>query len=151
LQIRYLNTDLDLSATKDLRPLAAAFESQGVFPLHVKQGENGSWYATLETEEQYEDPESSIAAMLSVIEKFDEPERNVWQSLKLREFNIGYDCGIEPWAFNQGLSNALLQRIAEVGASVRVTLYPPESLREKGKRMKSLELSELLVKEHQRS
>lgn len=128
LEIRYLNTDLDLVASVDLALLAATFESKGVFPLHVTRGENGLWSATFETEEEYEDPESNITAMLSVIEQLDEPERSVWQSLTVCEFNIGYDCGTKPWAFNQGLSNDLLRRIAEVKASLRVTLYPPESL-----------------------
>jgi hypothetical protein len=139
LQTRYINTDLDLFSTVDLTPLTAAFESQGVFALHVTSREDGCWSAILETDAQYEDPESNIAAILSVIEKFDEPERGVWQSLKLREFNIGYDCGIEPWAFNQGLSNALLQRVAEVGASLRVTSYPSESLHKKSQRIQSPE------------
>ncbi len=53
-----------------------------------------------------------------------------------REFNIGYDCGAEPWAFNQGLSAHLLGRMATAGASLRVTIYPdreqgtPEELSE---------------------
>ena len=29
-----------------------------------------------------------------------------------------------PWAFNQGLSSGLLGRVAAVGASLRITLYP---------------------------
>jgi hypothetical protein len=39
-------------------------------------------------------------------------------------FNIGYDCGAEPWAFNQGLTAELLGRMAATGASLRITLYP---------------------------
>jgi hypothetical protein len=96
----------------------------------VTQEEDSRWSAILETVGQYEDPESNIAAMLSVIEQFDEPECIVWQGLTIREFNIGYNCGSETWAFNQGLSNAILQRITKVGASLRVTLYPPELLKD---------------------
>ena len=44
--------------------------------------------------------------------------------MQLREFNIGYDCGEEPWAFNQGLSAETLRRVAAVKASLRWTLYP---------------------------
>jgi hypothetical protein len=87
----------------------------------------------------YEDPESNIAAMLFVIEQFDEPERSVWQGLTVCEFNIGYNCGSKPWAFNQGLSNALLQRMTKVGASLRFTLYPPESLTEQSQQTQSSE------------
>jgi hypothetical protein len=126
LQIRYLNTDLDLVSSTTLVPLAQVFETKGFFSLHVEQHDDGHWFATLEIDGKSKEPELTIAAMLSVVEQLDEPEQRTWQSLTLCEFNIGYDCGDEPWAFNQGLSNALLQRVAQVGASIRITLYPPE-------------------------
>lgn len=125
--IRYLNTDLDLTSTGDLTALAAAFEAHGVPPLHVTRDADGLWYARFETGEQYEEPEPNIAAMIAVVESFAEPLRAVWAGCTLREFNIGYDCGAKPWAFEQGLSSQLLGRVAAVGASLRITLYPPES------------------------
>jgi len=38
--------------------------------------------------------------------------------------SFGYDCGLDPWGFNQGLSPKLLGRMAAAVASLRVTLYP---------------------------
>jgi hypothetical protein len=121
VQTRYLNTDLDLVSTVDLSPLAATLEAKGLFQLHLAQTEEDCWIACFETSEQYEDPESTIAAMLSVIEHLDAPAQQIWQGLTLCEFNIGYGCGDEPWA--QSLSNTLLQRLAAVGASLGMTLY----------------------------
>jgi hypothetical protein len=63
--------------------------------------------------------------MLDAIEAIDEPAKELWRACTKREFNIGYDCGDEPWAFNNGLSNRTLDRIARLGASLRITLYPP--------------------------
>jgi hypothetical protein len=123
-KISYLNTDLDLSSSKDLTELAAAFETAGVFPLHVTHHEDGLWYATFETDDEHDQPEPNIAAMVTVAETLQEPLRSVWSGCARREFNIGYGCGAEPWAFNQGLSSRLLGRIATVGASLRITLYP---------------------------
>jgi hypothetical protein len=123
-RICYLNTDLDLISSDDLTALAAVFDSRGVFPLHVTGGEDGRWFATFETLDQLTEPEPNIAAMVAVAESLDEPHRSVWRGCTLREFNIGYDCGVEPWAFNQGLSCGLLARMAAVGASLRFTLYP---------------------------
>jgi hypothetical protein len=120
----YLNTDLDLVSSTDLTGLAADFESQGLFPLHVTQGEDGLWYATFEADYQHTEPEPNIATMVAAIESLGEPHRAVWHACSQREFNIGYDCGAEPWAFNQGLSCELLARVAAVGASLRWTLYP---------------------------
>jgi hypothetical protein len=122
--ICYLNTDLDLISADDLSTLANALKAGGVPPLHVTRGDDGLWYATFETKKMHSEPEPNIAAMLAVVESLTGPLRLVWDGCTQREFNIGYDCGAEPWAFNQGLSAALLGRMAAAGASLRVTLYP---------------------------
>lgn len=122
--IHYLNTDLDVTSAEDLTALAAAFESRGFFVLHVTRRDDGLWYATFEVLDQHTEPEPTIAEMVAAVESLGDPHRSVWQGCTLREFNIGYDCGAEPWAFNQGLSCELLRRIAAIGASLRLTLYP---------------------------
>jgi hypothetical protein len=73
---------------------------------------------------QFAEPEANIAAMLVIVESLARPLRSVWDGCTRREFNIGYECGAEPWAFNQGLRAELLGQMAAVGASLRVTLYP---------------------------
>jgi hypothetical protein len=122
--IGYLNTDLELSSAEDLTALASAFEAAGVLPLHVTLGEDGLWHACFETGEEHAEPEPNIAAVLAVVEKLAPSLRSVWARCSLREFNVGYDCGLEPWAFNQGLSAELLGRMAEAGTCLRLTLYP---------------------------
>jgi hypothetical protein len=122
--ISYVNTDLDLISSDELTALAAVFESRGLVPLHVMRRDDGLWYATFETEDQHAEPEPNIAAMVAVAEALAEPHRSMWLACARREFNIGYDCGTTPWAFTQGLSSPLLARVAAVGASLRVTLYP---------------------------
>lgn len=122
--IRYLNTDLDLTSDADLTALAAALEARGVFALHVTRADEGHWHAGFETVEQHPEPEANIAAMLTVLESL-EPERlDDWACCTRREFNIGYECGQRPWAFNQALTADLLDRIGTAGVSLRITLYP---------------------------
>jgi hypothetical protein len=127
LPILYLNTDLDLIAACDLTPLASALDARGVFPLHVTLGGGDLWYSTLEvsTDVEPREPEATIRIMLDAIESIDGEAKHIWQACSTREFNIGYDCGDEPWAFNNGLTNSTLQRMASVGATLRITLYPP--------------------------
>lgn len=122
--ICYLNTDLDLVCSEDLTELANAFDAAGSPPLHVTMGDDEKWYASFETDEQHSEPAENISQMLSIIESLNDPLRSLWTRCTVREFNIGYDCGNEPWAFNQALSADLLERIAVVGASLRITLYP---------------------------
>lgn len=123
--ISYLNTDLDLTSADDLTGLAAAFDAQRVFPLHVTRAEDGRWHATFETHDSHEQPEADIAVIMAAVESLSERMRAVWSRSTRRELNIGYDCGSKPWAFNQGLSCAMLARMAAAGVSLRITLYPP--------------------------
>ena len=110
----------------DLTVLALAFEARGLLPLHVTDGEGDLWYATFETIEQYDEPEPNIVSILEVIESLSGPLQLMWFGCIHREFDIGYNCGSQPWAFNQGLSNDLLDRMAKARASLRITLYPLE-------------------------
>ena len=126
-EIRYLNTDLDLVASRDLTTLATALESRGVFPLHVAQSQDGCWYASLETSEEFRDPESNAASLLKAIETLDNDSRELWLACTSRELNIGYECGDEPWAFNHQLTAATLARAAALGISLRITLYPADA------------------------
>ena len=124
--ICYLNTDLVLTSANDLMALTAAFNASGMFTLRCDCHDDGIWYASFETDDlcNRHQPEQDIVAMLAVVESLDEPLRAVWSGCTLREFDIGYDCGNKPWAFNQGLTSVLLGRIAAAGASLRITLYP---------------------------
>jgi hypothetical protein len=127
-KIKYLNTDLDLISKDDLTPLGKAFEADGACCLHVTYGQDKLWYATFEADAISREAESSIKVLIAIIESLDRSSKRLWRSCMIREFNIGYDCGSEPWGFNQKLSHELLQRIARNRASLRITLYPPERI-----------------------
>jgi hypothetical protein len=123
-ETRYLNTDLDLVAPQSLHSLANSLEAQGVFPLHVDLRDDQLWYATLETERQFAEPEPNVVALLTAIESLDPQSRSQWAACTTREFNIGYHCGDEPQACNHGLTPATLARMAVLEVYLRITLYP---------------------------
>lgn len=62
--------------------------------------------------------------MLGALDSLPQEYRQVWEGCELKEFNIGYDCGDEPWAFNHGLDSELLRQMAKHKISLRWTLYP---------------------------
>jgi hypothetical protein len=127
----YLNTDLDLTSADDLTALAAAFEDRGLALMRgVTRLNDGQWFCGFSMGGMwYDEPEPNIAALLAVIEALDLPLRSAWAGCALRVFDIGYDCGQEPFAFNQGLSAEILGRMAAAGVSLRVTLYPDRDIR----------------------
>ncbi len=120
--IQYLNTDLDLVCDVDPTLLAKEFESHGLAVV-VTPGDDGRFYVLCEDMNDTE-PEPNIKRLLDAADALSVDARELWARCSKREFNVGYDCGDEPWSFNQGLSNAVLRRIAECGASFRITLYP---------------------------
>lgn len=122
-QTRYLNTDLQLWATTDLRPLVEALASRGLLSLYAGPWPGGTWSARFETAQAYQEPDANIAALLSAIDALDESARSLWLACTLRQFDIGYDCGDEPAAFTQPLSPATLARIAEAGGALMISLY----------------------------
>jgi hypothetical protein len=124
---RYINTDLDLVAPQDLTAFAAVLESKGFLTLHKGRHDDGLFYAVFEITDVPASPEQTLQAMLGIIEGFAQPERDSWLRTTERVFNIGYDCGSEPWAFNNRLSTTTLRRMAEAGAALQITLYPPET------------------------
>lgn len=131
--IQYLNTDLEITSPDDLTSLASALASRGMYPLlEAMKGDDAVWHAKFETDHCFEVPEPNIAAMVGAVESLEEPLRQAWFRCSVREFNIGYDCGSKPWAFNQALSAELLGRMAAIGASLRLTLYPPERTNDRG-------------------
>src|SRR5262249_3755321 len=115
-EIRYCNTDLELQSPVDLRPLQCVFEAAGMTGYPSVQGRGGLWFANLSMGHA-DEPEESISQILPVIESLPDKLRKIWDACTLCEFNIGYDCVDEPWAFNQGLSSGVLGRIAAVGAA----------------------------------
>ena len=120
--IQYLNTDLDLEC--DIRPerLADELSAQGLY-VHISPRVNGVFLLMGEGPNDSE-PELNILRLLDAIERLSEDARQLWLRCTKREFNIGFDCGDEPRAFNQGISHDALQRMAKLGVSLRITLYP---------------------------
>lgn len=128
-EIRYINTDLDVWTTRDIRPLVKALTVRGVHCLHPDLAADDYRFAVFETDEQFSEPEETIRTMLSAIESLRGVARGVWKGSTTREFNLGYDCGDRPWSFQNGLSNEVLSRMAAASATFKLTLYPPRPLR----------------------
>lgn len=126
----YLNTDLDLVADQDLRPLLQVLASSGLYALHAGIRDDGNWYATLEVNEVADEelhlrqPEQTISIMLDAIEALDTPARAIWDACTTKTFDIGYQCG--GLQVRNRLRNAILKRLTALGIDVAITLYPCE-------------------------
>ena len=125
----YINTDLDLIADQDLDAVAAFLDKKGWSVHHAERHPDGYWLGVFEVPGgEEEGPEQAICAMLDVIENLPVELQELWNACSKREFNVGFQAGEEPRAFEQALSGELLKRISTVGASVGITIYALDKL-----------------------
>lgn len=123
MRTHYLNTDLDLWSREDLRPLTRALLRAGMFSLHVGMEERHEWRAPLEVNQDLRTPQATMSAMLNAIESLKPAARARWNRCRRRDLNIGYECGDSPHRIEHGVPRRMLERIATLGLSLRVTLY----------------------------
>lgn len=124
-EFEYITTDLDLVSNEDLHPLGEALAQRGLYSLHIEQWDDGTWHARFATEAQFDSPEPNVAAILDAVESLDGEPLRLWNACtQQRELNIGVDCGVRPREFAFALPSSLLARLASLGASVGVTLFP---------------------------
>lgn len=125
IPIKFLNVDLDVRHTEPLDWLVRYFASRRIHVItHTATDER--WLAIFETSPSPETPDECARLLLEGIEQMGKPTREKWDKCS-REFNVGYNVGNAPWAFNQALSPGTVHRIASAGAGLRLTLYPQTS------------------------
>ena len=105
-----------------LTPLVEVLEAGGVFPIHRAQKEDGKWSAALETAVSLLNLKQLSAQCSTWSSPLILRHAELWDRCSLREFNIGYDCGDEPFAFSNGLSHSLAPRNS-VGAGLRKAVF----------------------------
>lgn len=121
---RYINTDLDVSAMESLNWLVEYFARRKTTCLAHRRAGDGRWYAVFEYGVDLPSPEATVVGLLDQIEAMKPTTRAKWERCPSIEFNIGYDVGETPWAFNEALKPRTVERLASAGATIRWTLYP---------------------------
>jgi hypothetical protein len=125
----YLNTDLDIAAAFDITPLVSLLQAQGFSVIHCEPLESGEWHATLEVFTSQEPPENyrpevTILQMVPILEALTGEAKEMWNMSTERCLDMGFNCCAEPWQYRQDLSSETLARIAALGITLRITLYP---------------------------
>ena len=121
----YINTDLDLTSAGDLSALATAFETWGAFLLHLTRGEDGLWYATFEVSYRDKEPEPAITAMLAIVDSLGESFAPLGFIVHRGSSTSGTSVGANRGRSIKGCPANSLGG-SPTGASLRITLYPPE-------------------------
>ena len=81
MNIKYLNTDLDLKSKKDISPLIKGFGNQ-VFVLHQEYIQN-IYYASCEIDRNVTDANSTAEYFCFLIEELPDNLREIWDKTKV--------------------------------------------------------------------
>ena len=121
---RFRNVDLEVSSASDLGWLADEFGEDAV-NLYCGSA-HGHFLATFETDKPREDADAAIAYFCNLVDNLSEEGRRGWDSAFLKIFDIGYDGGDAPPAFQSDLRPETLAAASRIGASLRITIYPAD-------------------------
>ena len=121
-EISFLNVDLDIESKVNLMPIIENLE-QEVIVLHHDQSK-GYHRCSFELSTYISNPDDIISYFCHLIENCPENVRKIWNQCCVRTFDIGYESGNKPRAFSSKLQASTIQKVARVGASIIVTIYP---------------------------
>ena len=122
----FLNVDLNVWSKTDPTPLARALgDSVGV--QFVDRTPRKHWvHFTLSTLHS-EEPSAVILAFAALLRRLPPDARRIWDRAT-REFDVGFQGGLEPSSAEWVLDAKTVQAAAACGARIRITIYSPKLL-----------------------
>ncbi len=123
-EIRFLNVDLEIEASEDLQPLIDDL-GEDVSVLH--HGDNGSGFNFVSFEVKpsgARDIDGIIAEFCYFIENLSSDTKMIWDKSHSKKFDAGFQSGDFPRSYKTEIRGDTMQRIAKIGASIVVTIYP---------------------------
>lgn len=120
----FINVDLDIESKYDISPIIRDFGDK-VFILNDEPHYEGSHNLSVELNDSWcqQDPETLILGYIELIKNFSDDAKDAWNKAHKKAFDLGYECGFQPYSINNELSTDTINAVASVGASVIFTLY----------------------------
>jgi hypothetical protein len=121
-ETRFRNVDLEVSSASDLGWLVDEL-GEDVTNLYCGPAQ-GYFLATFEAKHVFGDPDALIGFFCGLVEALPGERQREWKQALLKIFNIGYDGGYAPPAYQSDLRPDTIAAVARIGASLRITIYP---------------------------
>ncbi len=122
MKIHFLNVDLDIESHHDLQLIVEEF-GDNADNLYCGKAQ-GHYLATFEAR-YTADADSIVSYFCLLVNGFDKEAKELWDSAFAKVFNIGYESGLEPRSYSSEIRAETIEQVAALGASLRVTIYPP--------------------------
>jgi hypothetical protein len=139
----FINVDLELASSEDLTPLITELQANDRMwagNLHLfEEGEPKTavtlvigWYHKEEDIFQsYNDKDDLVggvnvllSAFCTLLEEASPETRRIWNDCHKKDFDIGFQGGNTVKSFHTQIEAETIQRCAELGATITITVYP---------------------------
>ena len=121
MDVRYLNTDLEIESKNDLSKIVQEF-GEDVSVLH--HGEmRGYQHASFEIAGTTAGADETINYFCTLVEGLRNEAREIWDGCCSRVLDVGYESGISGPTFRSEIRASTVQRVAAIDASIVVTIY----------------------------
>jgi hypothetical protein len=124
MEVRYLNTDLEIESKDNLSKIVEEF-GEDVLLLHhgeVRDYQHASFEISGSTGSTSAD--DIINSFCALVEALSEEVREVWDGCCSRVLDIGYESGTSSQNFHSEIRAGTIERVAKIGASIVITIYP---------------------------
>ena len=122
MEVRYLNTDLVIESKTDLSVIVHEFGEDVIVLYHGEM--RGYQHASFESSEAGAGADEIINFFCMLVENLPEGAREVWDGCCSRVLDVGFESGESPSNFRSEIRASTIQRVAAIGASIVVTIYP---------------------------
>ena len=121
---QFLNVDLEIGAKGDLGVLVEELSSRLFVLFTGKLG--GLVCAHYEVTKLTKTADATIRELVRVLGRLGPAAKRVWRKARVRDFNIGIQCELEPRSFELAIEAETLAQVAKLGGRIVVTVYPPD-------------------------
>lgn len=124
MEIEYLNTDLEIESSADLAIIVKEFgeDVQVLFEGKAQQYN----MATFEADYHFLGADEAVSHFCLLVENLSPEARKIWDNCVSRVFDVGYRSGDSANCFRTEIRTATVKRVAAIGASIFITIYPSE-------------------------
>ena len=122
MNIQYLNTDLEIESKSDLSKIVEEFGEDVL--LHHHGEIRGYQHASFSLAGGSVDADATINSLCDLVLGLPKDVREIWDDSCSRVFDIGYESGKSPHTFRSEIRAGTIERVAKIGGSVVITIYP---------------------------
>ncbi|NER84276.1 MAG: hypothetical protein F6K42_33020 [Leptolyngbya sp. SIO1D8] len=122
MKINFLNVDLEIESHQDLQPIVHDFGEDAI-NLYCGKAQ-GHYVATFEAPHTA-DVDAAIAYFCALVDALEEETKVLWETAFTKVFDVGYESGLEPRSYLSEIRADTIQKVAALGAALRITIYPP--------------------------